>query len=73
MITFDSLHGSLILAFHHLLLVEQTNLYVQQKHATSYKCECLTVPELKAFFGVLIYMEIIRKPATRNCLTQGGS
>ena len=30
-------------------IVEQTNLYVRQKRAASYKWEDLTVPELKAF------------------------
>ena len=52
-------------------IVEQTNLYVRQKRAASYKWEDLTVPELKAFLGVWIYMGIIRKPAVRDYWAQG--
>ena len=52
-------------------IVEQTNLYVRQKSAASYKWEDLTVPELKAFLGVWIYMGIIRKPAVRDYWAQG--
>ena len=52
-------------------IVEQTNLYVRQKHAASYKWKDLMVPQLKAFFGVWIYMGIIRKPATRDYWAQG--
>ena len=40
---------------HPLLLVEQTNLYVQQKHAPSYKCECLTVPNQCLLWGFGLY------------------
>ena len=52
-------------------IVEQTNLYVRQKRAASYKWEDLTVPELKAFFGIIIYMGIVKKPATRDYWAQG--
>ena len=52
-------------------IVEQTNLYVRQKCTASYKWEDLTVPELKAFIGVWIFMGIIRKPATRDYWAQG--
>ena len=37
-------------------IVEQTNLYVQQKHAASYKSEDLMVPELKAFMGIWVLL-----------------
>ena len=53
------------------LIVEQTNLYVRQKHAASYKWEDLMVPELKAFIGICIYMGFVRKPATRDYWAQG--
>ena len=52
-------------------IVEQTNLHVRQKRAASYKWENLTVPELKAFMGVWIFMGLVRKPATRHYWTLG--
>lgn len=52
-------------------IVEQTNLYVRQKRAASYKWEDLTVPELKVSIGVCIYMGIVRKPGTRDYWAQG--
>ena len=52
-------------------IVEQKNLHVRQKCAASYKWENLTVPELKAFMRVWIFMGLVRKPATRHYWMQG--
>ena len=52
-------------------IVEQTNLYVRQKRAASYKWEDLTVPELKAFMGIWIFMGFVKKPAIRDYWSQG--
>ena len=43
-------------------IVDQTNLHVQQKRSAQYKWSNLTVPELKAFLGVIILMGIARVP-----------
>lgn len=51
-------------------IVDQTNLYVQQKRSAQYKWSNLTVPELKAFLGVAILMGIVRMPRVADYWSQ---
>lgn len=52
-------------------IVYQTNLYAQQKLTAPErlsKFKAVTVQEMKAFFGIVIFMGMVRAPSIKHCL-----